>query len=462
MSAARIPVKSLSLLAIGVAAGLLVVVPEGASAGVDPSTTLQQWGPKRVVTSDTRISGGGVDGPTVVVTPSGTAVAMWLEQRPSRPPRVMVSQRRAGHRNWQPKQMLARGFFGAIEAHGRNRVTVAWQSGDARYAEISVQTLRRNGTWGPIQQIARWRDRGGVTVSLLLAANDRGDMAAVWTRAHYIRVAYRPAGSSWREPTTIPVHGAYAYDGMANVSRDGQVDVVFPGPGDTRARDVFAWHRALGGVWSGESLGRLPGQRTFSAAGNPDGDLAVTWMTRDNRNDPRRVVLRYRSSGGTFTQPETLATDAKLPQLDIAHSGVVTVAWLARVDDLARVDLARRLLDGSYSATQRLAQRPFNRYYGPLLGVDVNARGDGVVHRLAGTGMTAVVSSTTTACSVAQRTPPAVTPSGSLVRHRTRICLSPQRRLAEQRRSTRAVVQPSTAPRLACAVDECSRFPELA
>ncbi len=272
------------------------------------------------------------------------------------------------------------GLLGAIETHGSDRVTVAWQSGGARYAEISAQTLRSNGTWGSVQQIARYRDRGGIIGSLLLAANDRGDMAAVWTHAHYIRVAYRPAGSSWREPTTIPVRDAYAYDGMANVTRDGQVDVVFPGPGDARARDVYAWPRALGGAWSGESLGRLPGQRRFSAAGNPDGDLAVTWLTRDNRDDPRRVVLRYRPSGGSFTQPEILATDAKLPELDIANSGVVTVGWLARVDDLARVDLARRLVDGSYSPTQHLAQRPFNRRFWPMLGIDVNARGEGVVH----------------------------------------------------------------------------------
>ena len=381
VSESRFARRATLVLAVVASVALLPALTGGTLAAAGTDSTLQSWGDEQVVTQDVRLD----QDPTVVVTPAGRSVAMWIERRPASD-RLMVSELLPGSASWTTPTLLNKGaFYAAITAHGYDRVTVAWQQFEPGGASISSRTLRRDGTWGPDRVISQWTQTGGVTVSLVIAGNAQGDMTAVWTRRNHIHASYRTAGGAWQPEAVLPEAGAYAYDAVANVDRTGQVDLVFTVPATQGKSDLLVYHRSLNGDWSGQWVARIATGvhflgSTFSADANANGDVAVAWMERARASAAWQVRTRFQPSGEPFSDAELVAKRARLPDLAVDALGVTTIAWLERDSGTLKAQLSRRSAGGNWATPQTLVSRPTGGNFYPQLQVAVNGRGDAVVH----------------------------------------------------------------------------------
>ena len=332
------------------------------------------------VTSDVRVS----DGPTVAVTPSGTAIALWTERTWD----VMAAMRLAGDPDWsEPTRVTRNGFYATIATHGSDGATIGWQSlggTEDNIASIKTRTLDAQGDWGPAERVTRWERKGGVTVALTIAANARGDMLAAWTRGQKVRAAYRVAGSTWGEEFVFPDLDAYSLDAVANVSRSGAADLLFPAQRAGRLSTLRAYHRDATGSWSGQTVARyatglhFPGS-TFDAAINRRGDIAAAWMRRD-AGEPWRLFVRLQPAASSFGTREFVSAAARNPAVAVDGSGGAGVAFHARRGTDTVTAFEYRFPAGGGSEEVEIARSATSELRYPQIGLETNASGNFLVH----------------------------------------------------------------------------------
>jgi hypothetical protein len=354
---------------------MAAAVSPGAAAA---DTALSDGDPVQTLTSDVRID----DGPTVVVTPAGTAIALWLQRNDH----VMTAMRPAGSESWStPTLVSSNGFYAVMALRGANRAVVGWQRFTNQGAAIEVRTLRADGGLSDVQRVAGWENRGGVTVALTIASNPRGDMVAAWTRGQRVRAACRSAGQDWQAEHVFSDLDAYSLEGVANVDRQGEADVLFAADRGGRLSTLRAYHRDTNGIWSGQTVGEFASGlhylgRTFDAAINGRGDITATWMRRAGQNHVWHVYARYQPAGGAFESAAAVASRARNPVVAVDQSGQAALAFHSREGADTQTNFAQRVGVGDWSAPLVLSSSSTEQLRTPQIGIETNATGEFVVH----------------------------------------------------------------------------------
>ena len=327
------------------------------------------------ITRDVRIS----DGPKVVVTPSGTAIAMWVERNRH----VMVSSRAAQTLEWsKPVTVAQNGFYANVATYGSNNAVITWQGFDKNsQAVVRARTVRNGVEWSEPDLVSRWVPHGGVPVALTVAANDDGTTLIAWTRGDKVRAAYGTVGGQWSEPHTFRDTDSYSYDAVANVRPSGEADLVFPANRSGRLSNLRAYHMKSSGKWQGETVAKfatglhVPG-KTFDVAINSRGDTFATWMRRTGQGHVWGIYASYRSAEGTVSPPRLIASGAHTPVAAIDGSGAASVAFLETHDSATSTLFAYRSSSGYWTRPKPVST--VNRSTAALPAVDlaVNSHGD--------------------------------------------------------------------------------------
>jgi len=184
------------------------------------------------------------------------------------------------------------------------------------------------------------RDRG------VLAADDRGDVAAVWVEhlsgRDHLLVAQRRPGQAFGRPAVIAGSGLITAPSVAWSPR-GDLLVAYQratsGPRPGTDRRVEARVRRSGHSWGGpQRLGLSSGFSVISTAAAADGRMVVAWGTQDLGQEANtrwnvRAALRPAGSRG-FGYAELLESsegDDERPAgrvvAAMAPDGTATVAW---------------------------------------------------------------------------------------------------------------------------------------
>ena len=197
------------------------------------------------------------------------------------------------------------------------------------------------------------RDRG------VLAANDRGDVAAVWVEhlsgRDHLLVAQRRPGQAFGRPSVIAGSGLITSPSVA-WSPAGDLLVAYQrattGPGPGTDRRVEARVRRSGHSWGGpQRLGLSSGFSVISTATAADGRMVVAWGTQDLGEEANtrwnvRAALRpagsrgfgyaelLESSEGDDERPaqgfgpmQTLAPNAAVGDVATDARGATVVVW---------------------------------------------------------------------------------------------------------------------------------------
>lgn len=354
----------------------VIVAPSLAPAAPADVAATGPWGEVHTVVQEHR---AGRTETELVRTRSGRHVAVWLRGGLNQLDVPVAKVRFPGGR-WAESLVLSR-FRGALEvraeAHGRDRVTVAWKTSGHRrgWVQVWTRTLRPGRGWAPAVRVAVYHDDGGATGGLALGV--RGDRAVVaWNRKRTVDARYRDQDGVWHPVQSVPganrstslLHAAITAAGDAHlVASDFTNDVIGP--------VIKDYVRTVDGGWSSDSVGGVSEtEPVVSVDANPDGDLAVSWTREvDGRLQP---VVRTRPAGGDFEEVHELAMAGRRPKVNVTGEGLVVAAWEEPVDDMVTdVHLARRRLDGSWTLSERVVSSQAVE----LRSADANRRGAAVL-----------------------------------------------------------------------------------
>ncbi|MFL6287260.1 MAG: hypothetical protein ACJ73L_02600 [Actinomycetes bacterium] len=364
--------RRLSVLALVAAVAGCLLVTSGTTWGAVAHSTTS---PVVEITQDARIS----DGPTVVVTPAGTAIAVWIE----RSQRVMASSRSVGTPSWSvPVTVANNGFYANVATYGSDSAVITWQGFDKNSdAVIRARTVHNGVTWGQRDLVSRWVRHGGVPVALTVAANDDGKTLIAWTRRDKVRAAYGTVGGTWSEPHTFRDIDSYSYDAVANVRPSGEADLVFPANRSGRLSTLRAYHMNTSKEWQGETVAKFAtglhaSGKTFDVAINSRGDAVATWMRRSRQAQSFGIHASYRSAEGTFSTPRLIATGAHTPVAAIDRAGAASVAFLETRDSATATLFAYRSSSGYWTRPAQLSTVDTSTAAYPAVDLAVNSSGD--------------------------------------------------------------------------------------
>lgn len=229
------------------------------------------------------------------------------------------------------------------------RAHVAWV--ERRGGLWSLMEIERDprGEWSAPRAIVR--DRPFAISISAIAANARGDAAALWgyagDRRGVLVASARPLGGAWEPEQAVSRVRAGFFDGHIAVAPEGAVTVVgrgLAGPG------LWAVRRGGPGAWQ-EPVRLSPeglGVDAPALSQAPDGRLAVAaLLTRPGR--PRTAWTVVATPAGRWGAPRAIpgSQGARIPMVALTREGGAVAAWM-------REDRARgtsRAMAASRSAT---------------------------------------------------------------------------------------------------------------
>jgi hypothetical protein len=368
--------RRFSTIVVVALAGLTVAGPVSGTAAASGAITTTAGSTSSVldITRDVRIS----DGPSVVVTPAGTTIAVWIQRNQH----IMASTRSVGSEQWSEPTTVARnGFYAAVATYGSDRAVIAWQGLDQHSsAFIRARTVRAGVHWGQPDLVNRWVRSGGVTVALTVAANRDGTTLVAWTRGGKVRATYGVVGGVWSEPHAFSDDDAYSYEASANVRPDGEADLIFPAERSGRLSKLRVYHLTQSGHWQGDTAAKYATGLhargpTFDAAVNARGDIIVAWMRRANPGEAWRIYQSYRSAGGQFSTPRELWMGGRAPVAAIDGGGAASIAFLRERDASTETMFAFRPLSGYWTRPTAVSAVEGSPAY-PSLDLKTNLAGD--------------------------------------------------------------------------------------
>jgi hypothetical protein len=330
------------------------------------------WSDAKVIAQDPWISPYGDPAVKTNVASNGRVLTQWLQGADQ-----LWGATRAPGGDWRAAQRISGAgqsvWNDAATAWGNGAITVAWRGTDANHVTgVWVRDLRADGTWGPVQRVAR---TGSSSVNRIDLEFDRNAAvtAAAWVRAGEVRVGWRPAGGGWQLSQPVPVTNASPL--AVNVDANGRVDVLVWSHGkisSVRMHPNGTWQSPVqiapraGATWTGYS----------AVDSNGAGDLTIGWLERAGGQTKSVVATR---EVGQFWSIHELPDSAGGVDVAMSADGMVSAAWIAPTS--ATVRLQQRAADGTWGPIQELDSFP--NEVSDSIGIDANARGDAIVRYLA-------------------------------------------------------------------------------
>lgn len=164
-----------------------------------------------------------------------------------------------------------------------------------------------------------------------VAFDAQGDAVAVWvasrgqfTPASTIQTAFRPAGETWQEATTLSAEGQQANEPHVALDARGDATVLWS-EGDAVHHVVQSAYRPAGGTWGAATNITAEGTQV---AVDARGDALTVW---EMRSGPNHIVQgAYRPAGGHWQAPErisALSPGVAAPALAMNARGEAIAVW---------------------------------------------------------------------------------------------------------------------------------------
>jgi hypothetical protein len=352
-------------LAVGVIISLLVLL---APALVFASSAHATWLPP-VAISET---GEHVSSPPqVVLDAQGDATAVWSEWDGD--DTVVESSYRPAGEGWQAPvdiseasgaTVLVPGEHDAayprIAVDGDGDVTVVWErSTGADETAIQAASRPAGGDWQAPVDVSE----PSVTASdeePWVAADERGDVTAVWKREGVVQSALRPAGEGWQAPVDVSEPGVEALTPQAAADAAGDATAVWMIEVEGRLLPRTAY-RPAGGDW-GAPTDIADGEE----GGDPQialdahGDTLVVWTGNGGGGAALRGA--YRPAGAEWQAPVAISAggeEVQFPRLALDAHGDALVVWggdTYAAGGYERVKVAYRPAGGAWEAATALSE----------------------------------------------------------------------------------------------------------
>ncbi|HEX6877493.1 MAG TPA: hypothetical protein VF165_17690, partial [Nocardioidaceae bacterium] len=196
--------------------------------------------------------------------------------------------------------------------------------------------------WTPPAQL----DSAGVG-SVAVAANDRGDMVAVWARSARLYGSVRPAGGQWSRAAAISESGidmAGPTGITAVIDRAGNPTVAWleleygyarPQGCTTCGDFLYVAHGSADGSWD------APKQLTDDAGAAPslalhgDGDVTAAWFEQypelgdgQEQGEPNNIIkIAERPAQGSWSAPQEAPFKGVTPSVVALPGGALVMVW---------------------------------------------------------------------------------------------------------------------------------------
>jgi len=270
--------------------------------------------------------------PSVAVTPSGEAVALWMQQALGGVNVVRAS--RLQGTVWSSPITLSSGgdalSYEAIAIDSSGVATAVW----SRYANsgppaVIVEAARSTGAgWSAPVVLDTGQVQGGTDFARpAVAVDPAGNVTATWQNYD---------GTSWTVKVARFSSGQWGATTALSPPAISMADPAVAAPATGAATVV--WGRTLGGQRPLEASsfesGRWQDAVTVGSdaslpkvAGSADGTVVATWLDTSGANNVVRVARR---TGGAWSAPQTVSPDGQDafgPTVAVDATGMATVGW---------------------------------------------------------------------------------------------------------------------------------------
>ncbi len=351
-------------MAAGVSISLLTLL---ASALVFASLAHATWLPP-VAISET---GEHVSSPPqVVLDAQGNATAVWSEWDGD--DTVVESAYRPAGEGWQAPVDISEASgavvlvpgehdagYPRIAVDGHGNLTVVWERTRGDETVIQAESRPAGGAWQAPVDISE----PSVTASdeePWVAADESGDVTAVWKREGVVQSALRPAGEAWQAPIDVSEPGVEALTPQAAADAAGDATAVWMVQAEGRLLPRTAY-RPAGGVW-GAPTNIAEGEE----GGDPQialdahGDTLVVWT--DNGGGGPALRGAYRAAGEAWQAPAAISAggeEVQFPRLALDAQGDALVAWGGNTNAVGAYELVKvayRPAAGDWEAAAALSE----------------------------------------------------------------------------------------------------------
>ncbi|SEB50645.1 PKD domain-containing protein [Nocardioides exalbidus] len=289
-----------------------------------------------------------------LVTPAAVAVETWL-------PATYLSD--ADVDSYNP----------VVEVDAAGNATAVWVSKSGTTYVVRASSRPAAGAWSAAVALS---GDVGAAVAPQLAANDRGDLVAVWesgpSTTSRIQASVRGASGGWSAAETLSEAGQGASSPSVTIDRTGRATVLWVRSDGTNRR-VQASSRGANGAWSTPT--------TLSEAGNAarqpsvgvdgTGRLTAVWGRSDGAN--YRVQSSTRAPDGDWTVASTISDagqSASAPTVAVADDGTATALWIRSDGASPRIQATSRPQGSGWSIPVNISDPDQNVFGGPAAAVD--------------------------------------------------------------------------------------------
>ncbi|MGH3432220.1 MAG: hypothetical protein ACRDQB_05220, partial [Thermocrispum sp.] len=289
----------------------------------------------------------------VAIDGSGTATAVWGEERTAEIDVIKTAQREPGG-SWSSPQTLSDPARDAKEpqvvASSDGAVVAAWNITEGDGHRIMGAHRPAGGPWGAAATVSA---PGGVSRPRL-AGNPRGDSVLMWHQRNGLRSS-RLAGGAWQTPQPVAAAGLQ-HEVALNPA--GVAYAVWKSADSDDIDRVWAARGSSNGRWgTAETLSRADRHGEHPAvAVDAQGNAQVAWVLRSSR---RVVQTAHRPTGGDWsavTSVSDLSHNAVNPDVALDAEGNALTVWQVNVSttDIS-VAAAWRTAAGAWGRPEELA-----------------------------------------------------------------------------------------------------------
>jgi DNA-binding beta-propeller fold protein YncE len=210
-------------------------------------------------------------------------------------------------------------------------------------------------TWLPVQTLSA---AGAQAIEPQVALDAEGNALAIWHRAGFVQMRFRPRGGSFGPAQDLSLPGGNALRGQVAFDAAGNALTAW---GRTGAAPDFVQARSHS---AGGSLGALQTVATGDLLTDPGvavdsaGNALVVWSRRLMPGDDLRVETRFRPAGGAFQAIQTHSSpglNASREQVAMDPAGNALVVWQRPTFGDNRIQARFRPAGGGFGATQNLS-----------------------------------------------------------------------------------------------------------
>jgi hypothetical protein len=271
--------------------------------------------------------GGDSRSPQIVIDPSGTALAVWVQRNPLTGGYQLRSAERPAGGTWQ-EPIAASAVDDAssvaprmvIDAHGTALAVWLRNTGGATQPHIVSTTHPAGGSWQTPELIP---DPALTPYDLDLAVDPVGNAVVSWSDlGGPAKAALRPATGGWETPVVLGTSGNGPRVAM---DRASNATVVFVDGRDA----VRSVSHPYGGEWQPDVRINPGGQAPFlpSLVVDARGDALAAWS---DATAPHSSIVAARRDGGAWQSPVRLTGNEQSafePDVAADPNGNAVVAW---------------------------------------------------------------------------------------------------------------------------------------